>query len=196
MKKIILALTVLLPLSLYAVEPVKLDGQYMFKEVKTDLVRNTEIVPVANSNRFKELVADHYDCYLKKGFYNCQKFLHNVEMPEDLKNDMNMIWSGRFFDFIATSNSPSVTNESEDLMEWDIFDRIRFEGNSASSYHYYLIRGEPEVHKITINFADMPRYMVIENESRVSMAVQRTLKISNLKSQIFDLEVFFNRSSK
>lgn len=167
----------------------------MFKEVTAAVARDTELVPSMNTKRFNELVADHYDCYLRGDFFYCQKFLHGVFMPEDLKNDMNMLWAGRFFEFIASSKAPSITNESEDLMEWDIFDYARFEGFPASEYHYYLLRGGPEVHKIVINFGSGQKWMVIENENRISMSVQRTVRSSNLKSRIFDLKVYFIRSS-
>ena len=195
MKKLIIALVALLPITLMASEPIRLNGQYPFKEVKAAIARDTELVPSMNSKRFNELVADHYDCYLRGEFYYCQKFLHNVDMPEDLKNDMNMLWAGRFFDFKASSSAPSITNESEDLMEWDIFDDVKFESATASGYHYYLLRGEGQVHKIVINLTSGPKWLVIENKNRIFMLAQRTVEVSQLKSRIFDLEVYFNRTS-
>ncbi len=192
MKKLILSLAVLLPLSLFANEPIKLDGQYMFSKVETSLVRDTELVPSMNTKRFNELVADKYDCYLRGDFFYCQKFIHGAEMPDALKNDMNMLWSGRFFEFIGTDNAPSMTNESEYLFEWDIFDGVRFEGFPASEYHYYLLRdGENEIHKISINFASGQKWVVVQDEKSISLPVERTVRISNLKSKIYNVEVFF-----
>lgn len=194
MKKLILSLAVLLPLSLFASnEPIQLDGQYKYNRVETSIVRDTELVPSLNTKRFNELVADKYSCYLRGDFFYCQKFLHGVEMPTELKKDMDMLWAGRFFAFMATMNSPSLTNESESLMEWDIFDSVRFDAFPASEYHYYLLRGDTEVHKISINFASGQKWMVIQNQNSISMPVERTIRISNLKSKIFNLEVFFTK---
>ncbi len=193
MKKIILSLAVVLPLSLFANEPIQLNGQYMFNRVETAVVRDTELVPSLNTKRFNELVADKYNCYLRGDFFYCQKFIHGQDMPEALKNEMNSIWKGRFFEFIASSNSPSLTNESDYLMEWDIFDYVRFEGFPVSEYHYYLSKGEPETHKIVLNFGSGQKWMIIQNEKSISTPVEKTIRISNFKSKIYSLDVFFTK---
>lgn len=193
MKKLILLITLVLPLSLFANEPYVLDGQYMFSKVESMLVRDTELVPSMNTKRFNELVADKYDCYLRGDFFYCQKFLHDVKMPEVLKNDMDMLWAGRFFSFIHSGFDPSLTNESEYLMEWDIFDGVRFEGFPASEYHYYLMLGDSQTHKISIKFGSGEKWMVVYNENTISMPVERKIRISNLKEQIYNLEVFFTK---
>ena len=105
-----------------------------------------------------------------------------------------MLWEGRFFEFIASSSSPSITNESESLMEWDVFDRVSFEGFSVPEYHYYLIRNEPEIHKISIDFGSGKRWMIIQNDKSISTMVERTIRISNMKTRIFNLDVFFTRN--
>ena len=193
MKKIILSLAVLLPLSLFANEPIQLNGQYMFNRVETAVVRDTELVPSMNTKRYNELVANKYDCYLRGDFFYCQKFIHGEDMPVALKNEMNQLWSGRFFEFVASSNSPSVTNESEYLMEWDIYDTVRFDGFPVSEYHYYLLRREPEIHKIVLNFGSGQKWMIIQNEKSISTPVERIVRISQFKSKIFSLDVFFTR---
>ncbi|AUN97534.1 hypothetical protein DOM21_13760 [Bacteriovorax stolpii] len=193
MKNLILALTIVFPLLTFANEAIRLDGMYTYKQVEVSQVRDVELVPSLNTARYNELVKDKYQCYLRGDFFMCQKFIKGAELPEGIKSEVNRAWDGRFFNFIASSFDPEMTNESDSLLEWDIFATVRFEGFQVSEYHYYLLKGENDVHKISLNFASGQKWFVVENESTLSMPIQKTERKSPLKSRVFELSLIFNK---
>ena len=193
MKKLILALSVVLPLSIYANEAVRLDGIYAYKQVEVAQVRDVEFVPSLNTARYNELVKDKFQCFLRGDFFMCQKHLKNVALPKAIEKEVNSAWTGRFFQFLPSVFEPAITNESDSLMEWDVFDAVRFEGYQVSEYHYYLLKGENDIHKIVMNFTSGQKWMVVENESTLAMTIQKTERLSALKSRVFELSLIFNR---
>lgn len=193
MKTLFLTLVVLLPLSTFANEAMKLDGRYTYNKVEVVQVRDVELVPSMNTARYNELVKDKFQCFLRGDFFMCQKHLKNIELPWNLNREVTDAWSGRFFEFTPSSLAPAMTNESESLLEWDIFDTVRFEGFHVSEYHYYLLKGQTDIHKIVMNFASGPEWMVVENESKLAMLIQKTVRTSNFKSRVFQLSLIFNR---
>lgn len=192
MKKIFLTLVVLLPLSTYANEAMKLVGQYTYNKAEVAQVRDVELVPSMNTARYNELVKDKFQCFLRGDFFLCQKHLKNVELPWGLGKEIADAWSGRFFEFVPSALTPAITNESESLLEWDIFDTVKFEGFQVSEYHYYLLKGESDIHKIVMNFASGPKWMVVENESTLAMPIQKTMRTSQFKSRVFELSLIFH----
>lgn len=92
-----------------------------------------EIVPSLNTTRFNELVAHKYSCVLRGDFFMCQKAVKNVSIPKALKTEIDQSWSHRFFAFIPGPFDPSLTNESDNLMEWDFFDVVRFDAFQVST---------------------------------------------------------------
>ncbi len=193
MKKLFLTLVVLLPLSTFANEAMKLEGQFIYNKVEVAQVRDVELVPSMNTARYNELVKDKFQCFLRGDFFMCQKHLKGVELPWSLKKEIADAWTGRFFDFVPSALSPAMTNESESLLEWDIFDTVRFEGFHVSEYHYYLLKSEPDVHKIVMNFASGPKWMVVENESTLLMPIQKTVRANYFQSRVFELSLIFKR---
>lgn len=193
MKNLILALTIAFPLSTFANEAIRLDGMYTYKQVEVSQVRDVELVPSLNTARYNELVKDKYQCYLRGDFFMCQKFIKGAELPQAIQSEVDRAWNERFFNFIASSFDPELTNESESLLEWDIFANVRFEGFQVSKYHYYLLKGENDVHKISLNFASGQKWFVVENESTLSMPIQKTERKSPLKSRVFELSLIFTK---
>lgn len=193
MKKLILALFVVLPLSTFANEAIRLDGQYTYKQVEVSQVRDIELVPSMNTSRYNELVKNKYQCFLRGDFFKCQKFLKDMRIPIEMSSEVNRAWSGRFFEFVASAFDPAVTNESEGLLEWDIFDIARFEGFQVSEYHYYLLMGENNVHKISLNFSLGQKWFVIENEDKILMSIEKTERKSPFKSRVFELSLIFTK---
>ncbi len=193
MKNLILALTIVFPLSTFANEAIRLDGMYTYKQVEVSQVRDVELVPSLNTARYNELVKDKYQCYLRGDFFMCQKFIKGAELPQAIQSEVDRAWNERFFNFIASSFDPELTNESESLLEWDIFANVRFEGFQVSEYHYYLLKGENDVHKISLNFASGQKWFVVENESTLSMPIQKTERKSPLKSRVFELSLIFTK---
>lgn len=193
MKNLILALSIVLPLSTYANEAIRLDGMYTYKQVEVSQVRDVELVPSLNTSRYNELVKDKYQCYLRGNFFMCQKFLKEVVLPKAIEHEIDLAWNERFFEFVASSFEPEMTNESESLLEWDVFDTVRFEGFGVSEYHYYLLKGESDVHKISLNFASGQKWFVVENESKISMPIQKTERKTPLKSRVYELNLVFNK---
>ncbi len=193
MKKLILALTFLLPFSVFSNEAIKLEGRYTYKQVEIAQARDLELVPSLNTVRYNELVGDSYQCSLRGDFFMCQKFLKGVELPASIEKEIDRAWSGRFFDFIAGPVSPEITNESESLLEWEIFDTVKFEGFHVPEYHYYLLKGESDVHKISLDFASGEKWFVVEDETKISMPMKKTERNSPLRSRVFELSLVFNK---
>lgn len=193
MKKLFLTLVVLLPLSTYANEAMQLEGRYTYNKVEVAQVRDVELVPSMNTARYNELVKDKFQCFLRGDFFMCKKHLKNVELPWSLQKEIADAWMGRFFDFIPSMLSPTMTNESDSLLEWDVYDTVRFEGFSVSEYHYYLIKGDSDVHKIVMNFASGPKWMVVEDETKLAMPIQKTVRSNQFQSRVFELSLMFHR---
>ena len=193
MKKLILTLFVVLPLSTFANEAIRLDGMYTYKQVEVSQVRDIELVPSMNTSRYNELVKNKYQCFLRGDFFKCQKFLKDMRIPVEMVSEINRAWDGRFFEFVTSSFDPAVTNESESLLEWDIFDTVRFEGFHVSEYHYYLLIGESNVHKIALNFASGQKWFVVENDNKITMPIEKTERKTPLKSRVFELSLVFNK---
>lgn len=193
MKKLILIITLCLPVITLASEAIRLNGDYLYSHVEVAQVRLQEIVPSLNTTRFNELVADKYSCALRGDFFMCQKAVKNVSLPEVQKSEINQAWSHRFFAFIPSPFDPSLTNESDYLMEWDIFDVVRFDAFQVSEYHYWLLKNDGETHKLSLNFANGERWINIVDETKISTPLKKIVRVDNFKSTIFELDVVFIR---
>lgn len=193
MKKLILLITLCLPVITLASEAIRLNGDYLYSHVEVAQVRLQEIVPSLNTKRFNELVADKYNCVLRGDFFLCQKAVKGVSLPQTLEAEINQAWNQRFFAFIASPFDPSLTNESDYLLEWDIFDVVRFDGFQVSEYHYWLLKNDHETHKIALNFSNGERWINIVDETKITTPLKKTVRVNNLKSTIFELDLAFIR---
>lgn len=193
MKKLILLITVCLPIMTLASEAIRLNGDYLYSHIEIAQVRLQELVPSLNTKRFNELVADKYNCALRGDFFLCQKVVRGVALPHLVESEITKAWINRFFAFIPSPFDPSLTNESDYLMEWDIFDAVRFDGFQVSEYHYWLLKNDNEVHKIALNFSSGERWINIVNEEKITTPLKKAIRINNFKSTIFELDLVFIR---
>lgn len=180
-----------LPVITHASELVRLDGVYAYSHIEIAQVREQEIVPSLNTKRFNELVADKFICKLRGDFFVCQKAVKGLALPASLETQINSAWESKSFAFNQSTLDPNLVNESETLLEWDVFDTVKAEGVQASEYHYYLIKSENDVHKIAINFPLGQRWLNISDEKKISTPVQKIERLSQFKSRIFELDLVF-----
>lgn len=193
MKKLLLIAMLCLPVITHASEPIRLEGVYNYSHVEIAQVREQEIVPSLNSQRYAELVADKFICKLRGDFFVCQKIVKGVGLPASIETQLNSAWQSKSFTFNQSQLDPSLVNESESLLEWDIFDNVKSEGVEANEYHYYLIKSENDVHKISINFPSGQRWLNISDEKMISTPVQKIERLSQFTSRIFELDLTFIR---
>ena len=177
----------------FAAEAIRPDGLYVFNEVKAAQIRDVEIVPRQNSQRYFELVSNKYQCQLVGNFYKCQKHLKDVSLPVELKNEIKSLWRNNKFNFVRSPLSPSLTNEAQSLMEWRIFDQVTFGQEQVSEYDYFLLLGQNEIHKIVLRFNAAPVWLVIENESKLYLSLQKRISSGQFKTRIYELSLFFLR---
>jgi hypothetical protein len=177
--------------SAQAFEPILLNGIYTFNSITISQVRDVELVPSMNTARYTELVKDKYQCSLRGDYFYCQKFIKGASLPQNIELDVMNAWRGKFFDFLPTGNFPTVTNESDSLFEWDIHDQVTFGNSRVSEYHYYVLKNDSELHKISLDFSTGKEWLVVENDTTLSMSLQKTQRISTFQMRIFLLSLAF-----
>ncbi len=190
-KVVLTFITLTLSWSVQAFEPMSLNGIYTFNSIAVSQVRDVELVPSMNTSRYKELVSDKFQCTLRGDYFYCQKFIKGATLPSSIELDVTNAWSGKFFDFLPSGNYPTVTNESDRLFEWDIHDQVTFGNSRISEYHYYVLKNEKELHKISLDFSTGKEWLIVENESSLAMTLQKTQRLSTFQMRIFLLSLSF-----
>ncbi|WP_408097540.1 hypothetical protein ACJVC5_01135 [Peredibacter sp. HCB2-198] len=179
-----------IPLTALANVPIRPDGLYQFKSIKVSQVRDSELVHVSNRSRFLELVKDKFQCYNKGDFFQCQKHIKGVSLPQNLSEDLKKEWKNKTFEFLPSNLAPLMTNDAPDLMEWDIQDTVKFNNERITQYHYYLV--QQDVHKANLNFKTQ-QWINIQDEEEFSVPVRKTLQLSQWQSRIFELSLIFQK---
>ncbi|MBY0414067.1 MAG: hypothetical protein K2Q18_07870 [Bdellovibrionales bacterium] len=180
----------------FAPEYLRPEGIYLYTGLETIQIRDVEVVPTQNVDRYKKLLQEKYECSLRGGFHMCQKHTKLTEIPSILHENITREWQGRFFEFTQTENTPIQTNDSEGLLEWDIYDHVKFEGAHIFEYQYYLLKGDSLVHKISLNFLSGKRWLVIRDAKTLLMSQQKTIRESQFKARIYELSLVFKASTR
>ena len=177
--------------SVQAFEPISLNGIYTFNSIAVSQVRDVELVPSMNTARYTELVKEKFQCSLRGDYFYCQKFIKGASLPSTIEQDVTNAWSGKFFDFLPSGAYPTVTNESDSLFEWDVHDQVTFGNSLISEYHYYVLKNDKELHKISLDFSTGKEWLVVENDSTLSMSLQKTQRFNTFQMRIFILSLSF-----
>lgn len=195
MKKIIVLSFIALSNSVWAYSTpiMRPAGTYTYQGVEVLQVRENEVVPQLNMDRVYELIADQYNCYPRAQFFLCQKHVENVDLPAHLEKQVDAAWNGKQFVFNLSGLSPQQTNESESLLEWDILDSVTFGTETAPKYQYYILRGNPAVHKLSIHFPSLNQWFFVENVNLLKGHLQKVERLDNFRSRIFELHLKFSR---
>jgi hypothetical protein len=192
MKKLIFTCCAIFSLSLLANEPIKLEGNFTYSGVELSQIRDIEIVPSSNNDRYKELVAIGFQCFLRGNFFSCQKFIKNESLPVILEKEITQTWTGINFDFISRQEFPTNTNESESLYEWDIHDTVKFNNQTVEDYHYYLLKDDQDIHKIVMKFVTGEEWLIVQSEKRVSSFLEKRIHSSKFTSRIYSVLLNFD----
>lgn len=199
MKKLILCSLSILSLNLFASEitsgVIRPEGLFKFSEVKVAQVRDIEVVPEINTQRYDELLKLNYQCQLVANFYRCVKFIKNVELPQSILTKITNESRGKTFEFTLSPMDPTQINESENLNEWIVFDSVQFNGELISEYHYYQLKGSDgtEVQKAFMCFENFPQWPVFVDSKTLFTPVHKGVTTGRFTSRVYELSLFFKK---
>lgn len=169
----------------------RLDGVFVYTDVDVAHIRDVEVIPYQNSERYGELQKQGFTCEFIAGFYKCVKFIRSAQLPQDLEAKIHQTWVGKAYEFIPGAMSPKLKNDSESLLEWDVFDTVRTNSDVAYSYHYYLL--DSAVHKIKINFPAGEQWFLIHGHRHISIYLKKVVRLGKNQRREFDLLLNFTR---
>jgi len=192
MKKLILLSIVLFSTSTFSQE-LRPDGRFQFTEVTTVQVRDVEIVPESNRDRYRALLEDNYQCELITEFFKCVKHLKDAELPLVLRQQIENLWLSKSIVFTLSPLSPALTNDAESLSEWKVFDKVTFSGKQVFEYDYLLLKGENSIHKIAIRFPPEDMWAILENKKTLYLPVSKIVNTGRFNSRVYELALYFNR---
>jgi hypothetical protein len=192
MKKLILLALTFLSFNSNALEILRPEGRYKFKSIEVAQVRDVEIVPQRNKERYLELVEQRFQCFLVGQFYKCQKHVKNVELPVNLKNKLTKDLKGKSFEFTLSTMEPAIISEADGLDEWLIFDTVQYDGEQINEYHFYHLKGLVcGVQKALITFEKSPQWPVIVDENTIYTPIQKIISTGTFTTRVFELSQYF-----
>lgn len=190
MKNLILVAIVIFSSKTYSQE-FRPDGQFHFSGVTTEQVRDIEVVPQSNIDRYYELTKKNYNCELIADFFKCVKHLKGSELPDNYKQQIINQWREKTILFTQSTNSPALLNDAESLTEWKVFDKVNFSGQQAFDYDYLQLKGENSLHKIAIRFPAEDVWAVLESKKTLYLPHSKTITTGRFNFRVYELALYF-----
>lgn len=194
MKNLIFLSLTFLSFNSNALEILRPEGTYKFKSIEVAQVRDVEVVPVRNNERYTQLVEQKYQCFLVGQFYKCQIHVKSIDFPESLKKKLVKEVKGKSFVFTHSPMEPAIISEADSLDEWLIFDTVSYDGEQITEYHFYHLKGlVGSVQKALITFEKSPQWPVIVDENTIFTPIQKIVTTGPFRTRIFELSQYFTK---
>jgi hypothetical protein len=170
----------------------RISGVFNYQGVEVVQIREVEVIPYANQERYRELRQLNFTCEVISNFYKCTKFIKEMDLPTHIADEINNRWMGRAFEFTVSSSAPLLINEAPALLEWDVYDSVSSDADIAPQYRYYLLNSS--LHKIRVNFSAKDQWFVVHHHGHLSSLISKRVNISKTKTREYLLRLNFFKS--